>query len=129
MFVIYIDIQTESSFSGKFFLRSNAMIAVQQDNITAQLFPRARCPLRIAQLAPLYESVPPKLYGGTERIVAYLAEELLRRGHEVTLFASKPLLTAPGVEFVGEITDAEKQEFLGGALALLFTIDWPEPFA
>lgn len=44
--------------------------------------------LRIAQLAPLYESVPPKLYGGTERIVAYLAEELARRGHEVTLFAS-----------------------------------------
>src|ERR1700730_11092237 len=45
-------------------------------------------PLRIAQIAPLYESVPPKLYGGTERVVAYLAEELVRRGHEVTLFAS-----------------------------------------
>ena len=45
-------------------------------------------PLRIAQIAPLYESVPPKLYGGTERVVAYLAEELARRGHEVTLFAS-----------------------------------------
>jgi glycosyltransferase involved in cell wall biosynthesis len=44
--------------------------------------------LRIAQLAPLYESVPPKMYGGTERVVAYLTEELLRRGHEVTLFAS-----------------------------------------
>ncbi len=45
-------------------------------------------PLRIAQIAPLYESVPPKLYGGTERVVAYIAEELARRGHEVTLFAS-----------------------------------------
>jgi glycosyltransferase involved in cell wall biosynthesis len=45
-------------------------------------------PLRIAQVAPLYESVPPKLYGGTERVVAYLTEELVRRGHEVTLFAS-----------------------------------------
>jgi glycosyltransferase involved in cell wall biosynthesis len=45
-------------------------------------------PLRIAQLAPLYESVPPKLYGGTERIVAYLAEELVRRGHQVTLYAA-----------------------------------------
>jgi glycosyltransferase involved in cell wall biosynthesis len=45
-------------------------------------------PLRIAQLAPLHESVPPKLYGGTERVVAYLAEELARRGHQVTLFAS-----------------------------------------
>ncbi len=44
--------------------------------------------LRIAQVAPLYESVPPKLYGGTERVVAYLTEELVRRGHEVTLFAS-----------------------------------------
>src|SRR5579864_5416332 len=45
-------------------------------------------PLRIAQAAPLCESVPPKLYGGTERVVAYLTEELVRRGHEVTLFAS-----------------------------------------
>jgi glycosyltransferase involved in cell wall biosynthesis len=48
----------------------------------------ARRPLRIAQVAPLFESVPPKLYGGTERVVAYLTEELIRRGHEVTLFAS-----------------------------------------
>jgi glycosyltransferase involved in cell wall biosynthesis len=44
--------------------------------------------MRIAQVAPLYESVPPQLYGGTERIVSYLTEELVRRGHEVTLFAS-----------------------------------------
>ncbi len=44
--------------------------------------------LRIAQVAPLYESVPPQLYGGTERVVAYLTEELVRQGHEVTLFAS-----------------------------------------
>ena len=44
--------------------------------------------LRIAQLAPLYESVPPKLYGGTERVVSYITEELVRRGHQVTLFAS-----------------------------------------
>ncbi len=44
--------------------------------------------LRIAQLAHLYESVPPKLYGGTERVVAYLTDELTRRGHEVCLFAS-----------------------------------------
>jgi glycosyltransferase involved in cell wall biosynthesis len=44
--------------------------------------------MKIAQIAPLYESVPPKLYGGTERIVSYLTEELVRRGHEVTLFAS-----------------------------------------
>ena len=45
-------------------------------------------PLRVAQIAPLYESVPPKLYGGSERVVAYIAEELARRGHDVTLFAS-----------------------------------------
>ncbi len=44
--------------------------------------------MRIAQVSPLFESVPPKLYGGTERIVHYLTEELLRQGHEVTLFAS-----------------------------------------
>ncbi|WP_186755011.1 glycosyltransferase family 4 protein [Echinicola salinicaeni] len=44
--------------------------------------------MRIAQVAPLYESVPPKTYGGTERVVSYLTEELVRKGHEVTLFAS-----------------------------------------
>jgi len=44
--------------------------------------------MRIAQVAPLYESIPPKLYGGTERVVSYLTEELIRLGHEVTLFAS-----------------------------------------
>jgi glycosyltransferase involved in cell wall biosynthesis len=45
-------------------------------------------PLRIAQLAPPFESVPPSGYGGTERVVSTLTEELVRRGHEVTLFAS-----------------------------------------
>ena len=49
--------------------------------------------MRIAQVAPLYESVPPKLYGGTERIVSYLTEELVREGHEVTLFASGDSMT------------------------------------
>jgi glycosyltransferase involved in cell wall biosynthesis len=44
--------------------------------------------MRIAQIAPLAESVPPKLYGGTERVVSYLTEELVAMGHEVTLFAS-----------------------------------------
>src|SRR5690606_14242119 len=43
---------------------------------------------RIAQIAPLYESCPPQLYGGTERVVFYLTEELVRLGHDVTLFAS-----------------------------------------
>jgi glycosyltransferase involved in cell wall biosynthesis len=44
--------------------------------------------MRIAQVAPLAESVPPQLYGGTERVVSWLTEELVRRGHEVTLFAT-----------------------------------------
>jgi len=44
--------------------------------------------MKIAQLSPLWESVPPQLYGGTERIVSYLTEELVRQGHDVTLFAS-----------------------------------------
>src|SRR5216684_2759610 len=49
--------------------------------------------MRIAQVAPLYESVPPKCYGGTERIVSYLTEELVRQGHQVTLFASGDSVT------------------------------------
>ncbi len=56
--------------------------------------------MRIAQVAPLYESVPPKYYGGTERVVSYLTEELVRQGHDATLFASgdsetKARLVAP----------------------------------
>ena len=49
--------------------------------------------MRIAQVAPLYESVPPKLYGGTERIVSYLTEELVKQGHDVTMFATGDSLT------------------------------------
>src|SRR4029434_3631112 len=44
--------------------------------------------MRIAQVAPLAEAVPPGLYGGTERVVSWLTEELVRQGHQVTLFAS-----------------------------------------
>src|SRR6266480_6022879 len=49
--------------------------------------------MRIAQVAPLYESVPPKCYRGTERVVSYLTEELVQQGHEITLFASGDSLT------------------------------------
>jgi glycosyltransferase involved in cell wall biosynthesis len=49
--------------------------------------------MKIAQVSPLYESVPPRLYGGTERVVSWLTEDLVRRGHEVTLFASGDSLT------------------------------------
>jgi Glycosyltransferase Family 4 len=50
-------------------------------------------PMRIAQVAPLAESVPPKLYGGTERVVSWLTEELIALGHDVTLFASGDSVT------------------------------------
>jgi glycosyltransferase involved in cell wall biosynthesis len=50
--------------------------------------------MRIAQVAPLFESVPPRQYGGTERVVSYLTEELVRLGHEVTLYATEDSLTS-----------------------------------
>ncbi len=50
--------------------------------------------MRIAQISPLFEAVPPKLYGGTERVVSYLTEELVAMGHQVTLFASGDSITA-----------------------------------
>src|SRR5438270_523563 len=140
--------------------------------------------MKIAQIAPLAESVPPKLYGGTERVVSYLTEELVRLGHDVTLFASGdsqtsaelvacvpralrldraqdplphlalmlervrqriaakvdpadekywrehivPKLNGPFVQFIGEVDEATKPAFLGNASALLFPVDWPEPF-
>jgi glycosyltransferase involved in cell wall biosynthesis len=49
--------------------------------------------VRIAQVSPLFESVPPKCYGGTERVVSYLTEELVRQGHDVTLYASGDSVT------------------------------------
>lgn len=54
--------------------------------------------MRIAQISPLIESVPPKQYGGTERIVSYLTEELVRQGHDVTLFASGDSETSARLE-------------------------------
>jgi hypothetical protein len=50
--------------------------------------------MRIAQIAPLHEAVPPKLYGGTERVVSYLTEELVALGHHVTLFATGDSVTS-----------------------------------
>lgn len=72
--------------------------------------------MKIAQIAPLFESVPPKRYGGTERIVSYLTEELVRRGHEVTLFASG-----------GSTTSAELVPCCDKALRLDPTIRDPLP--
>ena len=54
--------------------------------------------MRIAQVAPLTEAIPPKLYGGTERVVHWLTEELVALGHDVTLFASGDSLTSAKLE-------------------------------
>ena len=56
--------------------------------------------MRIAQVAQLWESVPPKMYGGSERVISYLTEELVRQGHDVTLFASGDSITAARLEGV-----------------------------
>jgi glycosyltransferase involved in cell wall biosynthesis len=56
--------------------------------------------MRIAQIAPLTEAVPPKLYGGTERVVSWITEELVSMGHEVTLFASGDSVTSAKLEAV-----------------------------
>ncbi len=54
--------------------------------------------MRIAQVSPLMEAVPPRLYGGTERMVAYLSDELTALGHDVTLFASGDSVTKAKLE-------------------------------
>lgn len=56
--------------------------------------------MKIAQIAPLTESVPPKLYGGTERVVSYITEALVELGHDVTLFASGDSVTSAKLEAV-----------------------------
>jgi glycosyltransferase involved in cell wall biosynthesis len=58
--------------------------------------------MKIAQVAPLYERVPPKLYGGTERVVSYITEELVRLGHDVTLYASGDSQTSARLRSVCE---------------------------
>src|SRR5450759_354482 len=69
-------------------MRQNAYQGVQSSEAVG------RTTVKIAQIAPLIESVPPRLYGGTERIVSYLTEELVALGHDVTLFASGDSITA-----------------------------------
>jgi hypothetical protein len=54
--------------------------------------------MKIAQISPLMESCPPQLYGGTERVVSYLTEELVQQGHDVTLFASGDSITRARLE-------------------------------
>ena len=79
--------------------------------------------MRIAQVAPLYEPVPPRLYGGTERVVSYLTEELVRRGHDVTLFASGDSRTAAKLVAVTERAvrlDKESREVLAADFSRQF---------
>src|SRR5665213_1937403 len=67
---------------------------VRRNTLVRMRFPLRRNKVKIAQIAPLAESVPPRMYGGTERIVSYLTEELVKLGHEVTLFASGDSITS-----------------------------------
>lgn len=60
--------------------------------------------MKIAQISPLYESVPPRLYGGTERVVSYLTEALIKQGHDVTLFASGDSKT--NAELISNVDEA-----------------------
>ena len=73
--------------------------------------------MKIAQVAPLIESVPPTLYGGSERVVSYLTEELVRQGHQVTMFACGDSLTS-----------AELVPCTSGALRLTPTVQDPIPY-
>lgn len=79
--------------------------------------------MRIAQVSPLFESVPPKLYGGTERVVSYLTEALVEAGHEVTLFASGDSQTraqlAAGRELAIRLDDAPLKSAVAAHFAML----------
>lgn len=72
--------------------------------------------MRIAQVAPLYESVPLKRYGGIERVVSYLSEELVRQGHQITLFASGDSITT------GELVPCSSKSIRGFP-------EWVDPLA
>src|SRR6476620_7012193 len=67
--------------------------------------------MKIAQVSPLFERVPPKAYGGTERVISYLTEELVRQGHEVTLFASGDSIT--GARLVSSISESIRADMAG----------------
>ena len=71
--------------------------------------------MRIGQISPLFESVPPRCYGGTERVVHYLTEELVRRGHDVVLFASGDSCTS--AELFASVPEALRQASNGDPMA------------
>jgi glycosyltransferase involved in cell wall biosynthesis len=76
------------------FVRGHRLEVQKNFSASSTTAGRNRHVMRIAQVAPLTESVPPKLYGGTERVVSFLTNELVRLGHDVTLFASGDSQTA-----------------------------------
>lgn len=80
--------------------------------------------MRIAQIAPIAERVPPKKYGGTERVIHALTEELVRRGHEVTLFASGDSITAAKLRSIypRALREAGLKEIYGLNLFMLLNI-------
>ncbi|MBV9827965.1 MAG: glycosyltransferase family 4 protein [Alphaproteobacteria bacterium] len=78
--------------------------------------------MKIAQVAPLMEAVPPKLYGGTERIVSYLSDQLVELGHEVTLFASGDSITKATLESVWPCAlrlDSSMRDYLAPHIVML----------
>jgi glycosyltransferase involved in cell wall biosynthesis len=78
--------------------------------------------MKIAQISPLMEAVPPKLYGGTERIVAYLTDQLVELGHDVTLFASGDSTTKAKLEAVWPCalrTDQRMRDYLAPHVVML----------
>jgi glycosyltransferase involved in cell wall biosynthesis len=88
--------------------------------------PEVRSPLKIAQVAPLYEAVPPRLYGGTERVVAYLCNALVDLGHDVTLFASAEARTharqVPVRDQAIRLDDVPLKSDLAAHLAMLYEV-------
>jgi glycosyltransferase involved in cell wall biosynthesis len=82
-------------------------------------------PLRVALVAPLHESVPPQFYGGTERVVSYLAEELVRQGHRLTLFATGDSVTSAELRSMwprGLRLDPECRDPLAPHIAMLHDV-------
>ncbi|HET7401051.1 MAG TPA: glycosyltransferase family 4 protein [Usitatibacter sp.] len=82
-------------------------------------------PLRVALVAPLHESVPPQFYGGTERVVSYLAEELVRQGHRVTLYATGDSVTSAELRSMwprGLRLDPECRDTLAPHIAMLHDV-------
>jgi glycosyltransferase involved in cell wall biosynthesis len=88
--------------------------------------------MRIAQIPPLYESVPPKMYGGTERVVSYLTEELVKQGHDVTLFGTGDAQTSahlfPICEQATRLNKECRDPFAYHILQMQYVMDYADDF-